>query len=69
VSGWPSLTATETSVARLVADGLTNRQVAARLCLSHHTVDFHLRQIFRKLGISSRVELTRLALERDDKVG
>ena len=61
--GWESLTETEARVAHLVTEGLTNPQVAARMYLSRHTVDFHLRQIFRKLDIGSRVELTRLALE------
>jgi DNA-binding CsgD family transcriptional regulator len=61
--GWESLTATELSVATLVAEGLTNRQAAAKLYLSPHTVGFHLRQVFRKLEISSRVELTRLVVE------
>nr|AHE14801.1 RebR-like transcriptional regulator [uncultured bacterium] len=55
--GWNSLTDTERCVAELVATGLTNRQVASRMFLSPHTVGFHLRQIFRKLGIRSRVEL------------
>jgi DNA-binding CsgD family transcriptional regulator len=64
LSGWGSLTDTERSVAELVAEGLTNRQVAERMFLSPHTVVFHLRQVFRKLEISSRVELTRLAAER-----
>ncbi|XVQ08136.1 LuxR C-terminal-related transcriptional regulator [Spirillospora sp. CA-255316] len=64
VSGWESLTGTELQVARLVAEGLTNRQAAERLFLSTHTVAFHLRQIFRKMDVSSRVELTRLTLER-----
>ena len=58
--GWPSLTPTERSVAAVVAEGTTNREAAARLFLSPHTVDYHLRQIFRKLGIGSRVELARL---------
>jgi transcriptional regulator of acetoin/glycerol metabolism/DNA-binding CsgD family transcriptional regulator len=62
--GWYGLTPTEDSVAELVADGLTNREVAAQLYLSSHTVGFHLRQIFRKLDINSRVELTRLFVER-----
>jgi DNA-binding CsgD family transcriptional regulator len=65
VSGWESLTDTERVVSRLVAEGQTNRQVAARLFVSVHTVAFHLRQVFRKLAIGSRVELTRLALEHD----
>ncbi|MGH3787683.1 MAG: LuxR C-terminal-related transcriptional regulator [Pseudonocardiaceae bacterium] len=56
-TGWNSLTDTERCVAELVATGLTNRQVATRMFLSPHTVGFHLRQIFRKLGIRSRVEL------------
>jgi DNA-binding CsgD family transcriptional regulator len=61
--GWESLRESELGVAHLVAEGLTNRQIGARLFLSRHTVDFHLRQIFRKLGIGSRVELTRLVVE------
>ena len=58
------LTAAERRVARLAADGLTNRELANRLTVSPHTVDYHLRQIFRKLGISSRVRLTRLVTEQ-----
>jgi DNA-binding CsgD family transcriptional regulator len=60
--GWDSLTPTERSVAAVVAEGTTNREAAARLYLSPHTVDFHLRQIFRKLGIRSRVELAGLVV-------
>jgi DNA-binding CsgD family transcriptional regulator len=56
------LTAQELQIARFVADGLSNRDVAARLFLSPRTIDFHLRNIFRKLEISSRVELARLEL-------
>jgi DNA-binding CsgD family transcriptional regulator len=63
--GWSSLTDTESTVAMLVADGLTNREMATRMFLSPHTIDFHLRQVFRKLDIRSRVELTRMVLERD----
>ena len=62
--GWDSLTQTEASVIELVSDGLTNREIAARMFLSAHTVGFHLRQIFRKLDINSRVELTRHFVER-----
>jgi DNA-binding CsgD family transcriptional regulator len=61
--GWDSLTDTERRVVDLVVEGLTNRQVAARLFLSPHTVAFHLRQVFRKLDINGRVQLTRLAIE------
>jgi DNA-binding CsgD family transcriptional regulator len=64
VCGWPSLTDAERRVAKVVAEGLTNPEVAERMYLSRYTVDFHLRQIFRKLGIRSRVELTRLVLTR-----
>ncbi|MCH0566884.1 LuxR family transcriptional regulator [Streptomyces sp. MUM 2J] len=53
------LTETERKVAELVADGLTNRQVAKAMYVSPHTIAFHLRQIYRKLRIHSRVELTR----------
>jgi DNA-binding CsgD family transcriptional regulator len=63
MSGWGSLTDTERAVSEHVARGLTNPKVAAALYMSRHTVDFHLRQIFRKLGINSRVELTRLVLQ------
>jgi DNA-binding CsgD family transcriptional regulator len=65
VSGWESLTETERAVSDLVAQGLTNRQAAEQMFLSPHTIDFHLRQIFRKLQIDSRVDLTRLTIERD----
>jgi transcriptional regulator of acetoin/glycerol metabolism/DNA-binding CsgD family transcriptional regulator len=60
VSGWESLTETEQTVARLVAQGMTNRQAAAQLFVSRHTVGAHLRQIFRKLQINSRVQLAHL---------
>lgn len=54
-----SLTESEWRVARLVAEGLTNREVADQLFLSPHTVDSHLRHSFTKLGVNTRVELTR----------
>jgi DNA-binding CsgD family transcriptional regulator/tetratricopeptide (TPR) repeat protein len=63
--GWESLTETERVVAGLVADGLSNRDVAARMYVSVHTVAFYLRQIFRKLGLGSRVELARVVVERN----
>jgi DNA-binding CsgD family transcriptional regulator len=65
--GWDSLTDTEQRVVELVADGLSNREVASRMFLSLHTVAFHLRHVFWKLGVSSRVQLTRLAAERAPK--
>jgi sigma-54 dependent transcriptional regulator, acetoin dehydrogenase operon transcriptional activator AcoR len=66
LSGWESLTETERSVASLVAEGYTNREAAARLFLSWHTVDSHLRHIYTKLGITSRVQLARINAERRD---
>jgi DNA-binding CsgD family transcriptional regulator len=57
------LTPQEVQIAQLVAEGGTNRAIAAQLFLSPRTIDFHLRNMFRKLGISSRVELARLELE------
>jgi DNA-binding CsgD family transcriptional regulator len=62
--GWASLTETERRIVELVAQGLSNRQVAARMFLSSHTVAFHLRHVFWKLDVSSRVQLARLAAER-----
>ena len=58
------MTDSELAVVRLVAEGLTNREVAERLYISPHTVDGHLRHAFEKLGINSRVILTRIASER-----
>jgi DNA-binding CsgD family transcriptional regulator len=62
--GWDSLTDTEGRIADLVASGLSNRQVASQVFLSTHTVAFHLRHIFWKLGVTSRVELARLDAQR-----
>lgn len=63
-AGWESLSSAELRVVRLVAQGLTNRQVAERLYLSTYTVGTHLKHVFDKNGLTSRVELTRLAVER-----
>ncbi|MFI9173116.1 response regulator transcription factor [Streptomyces lincolnensis] len=64
-SGWHSLTRAELRVARLVATGLTNRAVAERLVVSPHTVDTHLRHVYAKLSVRSRVQLVRHALQHD----
>ncbi|WP_028924744.1 response regulator [Pseudonocardia acaciae] len=62
--GAPKLTDRETDVLRLVAKGMTARQIAARLVLSHRTVESHVQSTLRKLQLHNRVELTRYAIER-----
>jgi DNA-binding CsgD family transcriptional regulator len=57
------LTAREVEVLRVVAQGLTNEQVAERLVISPRTVDTHLTSIYSKIGVSSRVAATRYAIE------
>lgn len=62
--GWSRLTEAEREIAEHVASGLSNREIAARTYRSRHTVDYHLRHVYQKLGISSRVDLTRLIVQR-----
>jgi DNA-binding CsgD family transcriptional regulator/tetratricopeptide (TPR) repeat protein len=66
-TGWVAMTKSELAVAQLVAGGLTNREIADRLFVSPHTVNTHLRHVFAKLQINSRVDLTRLATERNSE--
>jgi DNA-binding NarL/FixJ family response regulator len=53
------LTAQERQIAQLARDGLSNPEIGARMFLSPRTVEWHLRKVFTKLGISSRRDLTR----------
>ncbi|MGH2736117.1 MAG: response regulator transcription factor, partial [Actinomycetota bacterium] len=55
--GWPSLTKTELEVVKLVAEGLTNRQVGERLFVSRRTVATHMEHVFQKLGLATRVQV------------
>ena len=64
VPGERALTPRETEVLRLVAKGLSARQIAARLELSHRTVENHVQNSLRKLQLTNRVELTRYAIEQ-----
>lgn len=59
----PKLTERETGVLRLVAKGLTARQIAERLVISHRTVENHVQSTLRKLQLHNRVELARYAIE------
>ena len=63
-SGWEGLTASELRVARLAAEGLTNRQIGERLFVSPRTVETHLGHAFAKLGVATRSQLAAEAARR-----
>jgi DNA-binding CsgD family transcriptional regulator/tetratricopeptide (TPR) repeat protein len=63
-SGWDSLTPTETTVATLVAEGMSNPEIAAKLLLSRRTVATHVSHILKKLGVHSRTDIAREAALR-----
>jgi DNA-binding NarL/FixJ family response regulator len=63
-TGWDSLTPTETKVAALVEEGMTNPEIAARLFLSRRTVATHVSHILKKLNVNSRIDIAREAALR-----
>ena len=63
-SGWASLTPTESKVAALVVEGMSNPEIAAKLLLSRRTVATHVSHILRKLGVNSRIDIAREAALR-----
>jgi DNA-binding CsgD family transcriptional regulator len=60
-SGWDALTATERRITDLICDGLTNREIAARLYISPRTVQSHVSHVLEKTGLRSRVEVAAAA--------
>jgi DNA-binding CsgD family transcriptional regulator len=63
-AGWDSLTPAERDVVRLLAEGLPNKEIAARLFISPRTVQAHLTHVYAKVGVSSRVQLATEAAKR-----
>ena len=64
-AGWNALTPTETKIAGMVAEGMSNRQIAEQLVLSPRTVGTHVSHILAKLGVRSRIDIAREAAEHD----
>jgi DNA-binding NarL/FixJ family response regulator len=66
VAGLTGLTGQESVVASLVAKGLSNREIAAEMVLSPRTVEYHLASVFRKVGVTSRSQLTGIVLRSQE---
>jgi DNA-binding CsgD family transcriptional regulator len=64
-SGWPALTQAEMRVARLIGSGYTNKAASEALGISVNTTGTHLRSVFKKLGVRSRVQLSNVMHEED----
>ena len=67
LTGWASLTPTEVRTAELVAQGLSNRAIADDLLVSRYTVETHVKHIFQKLGLDSRVQLATFVVEQRER--
>ncbi len=61
---WDTLSSSERRIVELVCEGLTNPQIGDRLYISRRTVQTHLYNIFKKLGVTSRAELAAKAIDR-----
>ena len=58
-----NLTARELEVLKLIAQGLKNREIADKLCISEHTVKVHLRNIYSKIGVDTKVRVALYAIK------
>ena len=58
-----NLTKREKEILKLASQGYSNKKIADELCISYHTVKFHLENIYRKLNIHNKVEATRIAMQ------
>ena len=65
MTGVEALTARERQASELAADGLTNRQIATLMSVTPNTIEYHLTNAYRKLGVNSRLQLAGALLVRD----